>query len=99
MSIYDENLEDEALWLRLMEFLPKELVIQQEKSLIRRNSMFLKPEFSKLKNKPPIPRTSFLAQNDDLEVKTNASDDIPCFFCNEIGHIKTGGPSGSHKHP
>ena len=25
MSIYDENLEDEALWLRLMEFLQKEL--------------------------------------------------------------------------
>ena len=54
--------------------------------------MFLKPEFSKLKDKPPVPRTSVLAQNDDLEVKTNASDDMPCFFCN----VKTGGPSGSH---
>ena len=27
MSIYDENFEDEALWLRLMEFLQKELVV------------------------------------------------------------------------
>ena len=31
-----------------------------------------------------------------IKVKTNASDDILCFFCNEIGHVKTGGPSGSH---
>ena len=79
ISISDEELQDAALWQRLIKYLHRELKVQQEKSLIKR------PESSKQVSGDALRlnKSSYVYQQGDMK----------CSFCGETGHAQTNGPN------
>ena len=96
--ICDENLEDEALWSKLIMFLEKELKVEQEKALIKKNydndrsmptGRTLQGAHHTKTNRGSMER--FSGSADDQGSK----EDKKCAFCDEVGHIQLPGPRGS----
>ena len=82
-SIDGENLEDKALWTRLIKFLDKELSVTQTKALVRGTASTATPP------PPPPPRKP---QSHHTDNQTRQNDQHKCHFCNALGHVTTNGP-------
>ena len=86
-NIYDENLEGEILWKRLIKFLEKDLNIQQQKIIINENT---KTRDSRPPERTPKPIPIHHSQN-----RQSIPDDLTCHICGKNDHVPTRGPGGS----
>ena len=83
--VCEQTYDDEELWLKLIEFLEKELKVQQQKVLIQGKTEEKKHRPSNDDNKG---HKSHFAGDSNLEPK--------CYFCDENeDHMATNGPKGS----
>ena len=92
-SIADEDLDGEALWLKLITFLERELKVVQEKSLVTARSKSNNVADNKGKKgyatfDDEIP-DSGTAHYDD-----NSNNSTKCHYCGESGHCTTNGAKG-----
>ena len=97
-SIYDAKLDEEAKWGRLINFLEKELHIQQQKMLISRKSD------TKLQDDKMMKGGKYSHFVDDFDdsadenqsqsYNVNTNQHLTCSFCGETGHVPTMGPRG-----
>ena len=97
-SIVDEDLEERALWDRLIKFLERDLKVAQEKALVTQsfqptidsNQNQERREGSQRNNRERRDenRSSYqvIPENEDIEQQ--------CHFCGELGHVATRGPRG-----
>ena len=109
-SIYEESLEGEQLWKRLIRFLDKELKVQQEMSVISRKYMMDdRRQLSYISNDQQDhtmhdERNSIVENDSSNESqdschltdssKQDSSNRKLCSFCNEDDHVVTKGPYG-----
>ena len=82
-NVIGENLVDEPLWLRLLEFLELDLKVQQEKALYSRRDERSNPP-------PNRPGSHFTDQGDD-----DADGGLKCSLCNERGHATSNSANGT----
>ena len=105
---YDDEMDGEALWKKLIKFLEKELKLKQEKLLIKR----------RLDGSRQAAESGRAEAHWSLEQADNSNDicgwcnshyedrrsllsngesggSRRCSFCNEVGHVETNGPRGS----
>ena len=93
-KISEEEFDEKETWIKLIEYLEKELKVQQEKSLINRSctGMFQKETSSIYEKK------SGLKITDQTYVTGQSNngvlDDDMCYICGDSDHIKTNGPYG-----
>ena len=80
-SICEEDLVDEALWLRLLKFLERELKVQQEKALHFRRSN-------------PKDEGGGTGRKSGHFTDGSPTQSVLCCLCNEGGHATTNGPNG-----
>ena len=94
----DEELEEEELWRKLIQFLEKELKVQQEMSLI-------KPKLSQDQKSQNTYCSQQVEANDDesdssindheCHVSSISDNSLQCSFCGESGHYETKTYDGS----
>ena len=99
LSQKSEDLEGEALWLELIQFLEKELKICQQKALIFAKSQDSKPKDPKDPPKPPRVAGGHHSGGDSgpgskTPQNPSSRDITVCFICGETDHVQTTGPGG-----
>ena len=84
-QICDEKLEEEQLWKRLIAFLEKEMKVQQELSLIKKQ---FTNEQRAQNNTYSTSTESYEPSHGQTEchTSTTSTDSRKCSFCNEMGH-------------
>ena len=87
-SIYDEDIEGEALWKRRIVFLEKYFSIQQQKIIINENN---KSKDQKQQDRPQI----YTHYNSKDSVKSSSSNGLKCHICGKDDHVPTAGPGGT----
>ena len=86
-SIYDEDMEGEVLWKRLIAFLEKDFTIQQQKITIN--------ESNKLKDqKQQDCPQRYIHYNSKSSVKSSSSNVLKCHIIGKECHVPTAGPGG-----
>ena len=83
-SIYDEDIEGEVLWKRLIVFLEKDFSIQQQKIIINESNK------SKQQDLPQ----RYTHYNSKSSVKSSSSNSLECHICGKEDHVLTSGPGG-----
>ena len=84
-SIYDEDIEGEVLWKRLIVFLEKDFSIQQQKIIIN--------ESNKSKDqKQQVRPQRYTHCNSKSSVKSSSSNRLKCHICRKEDHVPTEGP-------
>ena len=86
-SIYDEDIEGEVLWKRLIAFLEKNFSIQQQKIIINEGN---KSKDQKQQDRPQ----RYTHYNSKSSVKSSSSNDLKCHICGKEDHVPTAGPGG-----
>ena len=86
-SIYDEDIEGEVLWKRLIVFLEKDFSIQQQKIIINESN---KSKDQKQQDRPQ----RYTHYNSKSSVKSSSSNDLKCHICGKEDHVPTAGPGG-----
>ena len=86
-SIYDEDIEGEVLWKRLMVFLEKDFSIQQQKIIINESN---KSKDQKQQDLPQI----YTHYNCKSSVKSSSSNGLKCHICGKEDHVPTAGRGG-----
>ena len=84
-SIYDEDIEGEVLWKRLIVFLEKDFSIQQQKIIIN--------ESNKSKDQKQQDRPQRYTQYNS-SVRSSSSNDLKCHICGKEDHVPTASPGG-----
>ena len=96
-SIYGSNLDDQGKWGRLINFLEKELHVQQQKMLISKTEA-KKPEktFKTYNKGAHYTDESTVEYTDGKNIQSYNADakDMKCSFCGEKGHVVSTGPRG-----
>ena len=80
MKISDEDLSDEEQWQKLIQFLEKELRVQQQRSLIRGDT---KSQNERDDKNDKRYKSHYQSSNTQLK----------CSICDKIGHVPTNGPN------
>ena len=83
-SIYDEDIEGEVLWKRLIVFLEKDFSIQQQKIIINESNKSKQQDLSQ----------RYTHYNSKSSVKSSSSNDLKCHICGKEDHVPTAGPGG-----
>ena len=86
-SIYDEDVEGEVLWKRLIAFLEKDFSIQQQKIIINESN---KSKDQKQQDRPQI----YTHYNCKSSVKSSSSNGLKCHICGKEDHVPTAGRGG-----
>ena len=105
---YDDEMEDEELWKKLIKFLEKELKLEQEKLLIKRRLDGSRQaaesgragsywSLEQADNSSEICGWCNSHYEDRRSLLSNGESggSKRCSFCNEVEHVETNGPRGS----
>ena len=82
MKISDEDFSDEEQWPKLIQFLEKELRVQQQHCLIRGDTKSQNEKDDKIDK-----RYKSYYQSSNTQLK--------CSICDKVGHVPTNGPNNS----
>lgn len=91
-TMYDEKFDDEQLWSKLIEFLEKDVKIQQQKLSFCRRLNTDKPTDDRSRD---TRRRTVNHNMNDSNDDERRQDDMICVLCGESGHVATNGPGGT----